>query len=104
VHLPHARFQPMAADDVATAVAAAALAQPINGTVEIAGPDAFHMDEIVGKVLAYDKSALRVVRDPEALYFGLKLTDQSLVPGPSPHLGAITFDWWLTHVPAPPSR
>jgi uncharacterized protein YbjT (DUF2867 family) len=104
VHLPHARFQPMAADDVATAVAAAALAQPVNGTVEIAGPDTFHMDEIVGKVLAYDKSSLKVVRDPEALYFGLKLTDQSLVPGPGPHLGAITFDWWLTHVPAPPNR
>ena len=96
VHLPHALFQPMAADDVATAVAAAALAQPVNGTIEIAGPDALRMDEVVGKVLAYDKSPLTVIRDPEARYFGLRLTDQSLVPGSSPRLGSTRFDWWLT--------
>ena len=52
VRLPHSLFQPMAAEDVATAVAEAAVAQPLNGTVEIAGPDAFHLDELVGKVLA----------------------------------------------------
>jgi uncharacterized protein YbjT (DUF2867 family) len=99
VHLSHALFQPMAAEDVATAVAEAALAEPVNGTLEIAGPDTFHIDEIVGKVLEYDKSPRKVVRDPEALYYGLKLNDQSLVPGPNPHLGSTKFDWWLTHVP-----
>jgi uncharacterized protein YbjT (DUF2867 family) len=103
VHLSHALFQPMAAEDVATAVAEAALAEPVNGTLEIAGPDTFHIDEIVGKVLEYDKSPRKVVRDPEALYYGLKLNDQSLVPGPNPHLGSTKFDWWLTHVP-PPQR
>jgi uncharacterized protein YbjT (DUF2867 family) len=104
VRLPHALFQPMAAEDVATAVAEAALAEPVNGTIEIAGPETFHMDEIVGKVLEYDKSPRKVVRDPEALYYGTKLNDQSLRPGPSAHLGAIKFDWWLTHVPPPQAR
>jgi uncharacterized protein YbjT (DUF2867 family) len=103
VRLSHALFQPMAAEDVATAIARAALAQPANATVEIAGPDTFHIDEIVGKVLEYDKSPRKVVQDPEALYFGVRLSDQSLVPGAGPHLGATTFDWWLTHVPPPPA-
>jgi uncharacterized protein YbjT (DUF2867 family) len=101
VRLSHALFQPMAADDVATAVAEAALAEPINGAVEIAGPETFHMDEIVGRVLAYDKSPRKVVVDEEARYFGIKLSDQSLVPGPNPRLGSTKFDWWLTHVPPP---
>jgi uncharacterized protein YbjT (DUF2867 family) len=101
VRLSHALFQPMAAEDVATAVAEAALAEPINGAVEIAGPETFHMDEIVGRVLAYDKSPRKVVVDQEARYFGLKLSDQSLVPGPNARLGSTKFDWWLTHVPAP---
>ena len=104
VRLPHALFQPMAADDVATAVAGAALAKPENGTIEIAGPEAFYMDEIVGKVLEYDKNPRKVVVDPNALYFGAKLIDQSLVPGPNAHLGSTRFDWWLTHVPPPPQR
>ena len=68
----------MAAEDVATAVAEAAVAEPVNGTIEIAGPDAFPIDEIVGKVLEYDKDP-DVVVDPEALYFGVKLNDQSLI-------------------------
>ncbi len=100
----HSLFQPMAAEDVATAVAEAALAAPVNSTVEIAGPDTFHIDEIVGKVLEYDKDPRTVVVDPRALYFGLKLSDQSLVPGPNPRLGSTKFDWWLTHVPPPQKR
>ena len=104
VHLSHALFQPMAADDVAAAVAEAALAEPANGTIEVAGPDAFHMDEIVGRVLAYDHKTWKVVADAQAPYFGAKLSDQSLVPGPNPRLGSTKFDWWLTHVPPPPQR
>jgi uncharacterized protein YbjT (DUF2867 family) len=104
VRLPHSLFQPMAADDVATAVAEAALAEPLNRTIEIAGPDAFHMDEIVSKVLEYDHDPRKVVTDPGALYFGAKLSDRSLVPGSNPHIGSIKFDWWLTHVPPPPLR
>ena len=101
VRLSHSLFQPIAAEDVATAVAEAALAQPVNGTIEIAGPDAFRIDEIVGRVLEYDKNPRKVVVDPEALYFGVKLSDQSLVPGENPHLKSTKFDWWLTHVSPP---
>jgi uncharacterized protein YbjT (DUF2867 family) len=102
VRLSHALFQPMAAEDVATAVAEAALAEPVNGTVEVAGPEAFHIDEIVGRVLEYDKNPRKVIVDQGALYFGVKLSDQSLVPGRNPRLGSTKFDWWLTHVPPPP--
>jgi len=103
VRLPHSIFQPMAAEDVATAVADAAVADPINGMIEIAGPAPFYMDEIVGKVLAYDKDPRKVVADPDAPYFGVKLNDQSLVPGVNTRVGPTKFDWWLTHVP-PPSQ
>jgi uncharacterized protein YbjT (DUF2867 family) len=103
VRLSHALFQPMAAEDVATAVAEAALSAPINGTVEIAGAEAFHIDEMVSRVLAYDKDQRKVVVDPQAPYFGVKLSDRSLLPGPNPRLGSVKFDWWLTHVPPPPN-
>src|SRR5262249_27289509 len=73
VHLSHALIQPMAAEDVATAVAGAALAQATNGTIEIGGPAAFHLDELIGKVLDYDKTPRTIVVDPEALYFGARL-------------------------------
>jgi uncharacterized protein YbjT (DUF2867 family) len=104
VHLAHSLFQPMAAEDVATAVAAAALEPPVNGTVEICGPETFYIDELAGKVLAYDKDPRRIIVDPIALYSGAKINDQSLVPGPNPRVGATKFDWWLTHVPPPPKR
>jgi len=104
VRLPHSLFQPMAADDVAAAVSEAALAAPVNGTIEIAGPAKFYMDEIVGKVLEYDHNPHKVIVDPDALYFGLKLDDRSLVPGFNPRLGSTRFDWWLTHVPAPTQK
>ena len=104
VHLSHSLFQPMAAEDVATAVAAAALEAPVNGTVEISGPETFYIDELVAKVLAYDKDPREIIVDPIALYFGMKVNDQSLVPGPNPRLGSTKFDWWLTHVPPPPKR
>jgi uncharacterized protein YbjT (DUF2867 family) len=104
VRLPHSLFRPMAAEDVATAVAEAALAPPLNGTMEIAGPEPFHIDELVGKVLAYDKDPRKVIVDSEALYFGIKLTDKSLVPEATARIASTSFEWWLTHVPAPPQR
>jgi uncharacterized protein YbjT (DUF2867 family) len=104
VRLPHSLFQPMAAQDVATAVADAALAPPLNGTMEIAGPEPFYIDELVGKVLAYDKDPRKIIVDPEALYFGIKLTDKSLVPGANARIASTRFEWWLTHVPAPAKK
>ena len=104
VRLPHARFQPMAAQDVAAAVAAAALAPPINAMFEVAGPDIFRMDELVARVLDYDKDPRTVIADADALYFGLSLEDDSLLPGPGARLGATGFDWWLANVPPPPKK
>ncbi|MEN3975717.1 SDR family oxidoreductase [Emcibacter sp. SYSU 3D8] len=101
VRLPHARFQPMAARDVAAAVVDAALGTPVNGVVEIAGPEMFYLDELTGRVLAFDRDPRNVIADPEARYFGLKLDDMSLMPSPNAAIGATSFDWWLTHV-APP--
>lgn len=104
VRLSSARFQPMAAQDVAAAVVEAALAPPVNGTIEVAGPEAFRIDELVGRVLAWDKDPHRVVADPEALYFGVKLDDNSLMPGPNARLASTGFDWWIANVPPPPPR
>jgi uncharacterized protein YbjT (DUF2867 family) len=104
VRVSHCLFQPIAAEDVATSVAEAALAPPLNGTAEIAGPDAFPIDELVRRVLAYDKDPRKVVGDPETPYSDVKLNDKSLVPGPNARLGPTRFDWWLTHVPPPPPK
>ena len=103
VRLSHSLIQPMAAEDVASAVVEAALAPPANGTIEVGGPEAFHLDELIGRVLAYDNDPRKIVVDPEARYFGVKLDDRSLVPGDAARLGPTTFDWWLTHV-APPKK
>jgi uncharacterized protein YbjT (DUF2867 family) len=102
--LPHATFQPMAAEDVATAVAEAALGKPLNGIMEIAGPAVFHMDEIVARTLAHDEDRRQVIADPDALYFGLRLDDQSLLPTTGAQLGSTSFDWWLANVPPPAAR
>src|SRR5262245_56036485 len=104
VRLSHSLFRPMAAEDVATAVADAAVAPPVNGTFEIAGPDTFHIDEIVATTLEHDKDRRKVVVYSNALYYGVKLNDQSLVPGAGARLGSTKFDWWLTHVPPPPKK
>lgn len=102
VRLPHNLFQPMAAKDVAEAVAKVALDEPAYGTVEIGGPEKFYMDELAARVLAYDHDLRTVIADPEARYFGAKLDDEALVPGPDAQLGQTQFDWWLQNVPPPP--
>jgi uncharacterized protein YbjT (DUF2867 family) len=102
VHLPPVRFQPMAADDVAAGIVEAALAEPVNGTIEIGGPETFTLDEAVRKVLAYDHDPRPVISDPAAPYFGVQVSDRSLVPDANARLGATTLDWWLANVPAPP--
>jgi uncharacterized protein YbjT (DUF2867 family) len=104
VRLPPVLFQPIAADDVASVVAEAALDEPMNGTIEIAGPDTYTLDESVRKVLEYDHDTRKVIADPQAPYFGVKVAEKALVPGPNPRLGSTTFDWWLTHVPPPQKR
>ena len=104
VRVPPVQFQPIAADDVASAVAEAALAEPANATIEIAGPDRFTLDESVRKVLEYDHDTRTVIADPQAPYYGITVGESALVPDSSAHLGSTRFDWWLTHVPAPLKR
>jgi len=104
VHLSHAYIQPMAAEDVADAVTAVAVAKPANTIVEIGGPEKFHLDEIIGKVMAFDGDTRPIVVDAEARYFGLRLEDDSLIPGAGAKLGSTRFDWWLENVPPPPKK
>src|SRR5262245_63145572 len=92
---PPGLFQPIAADDVAAAVAAVALAAPRNGMVEIAGPDRAPFNEIVGRYLKAISDTREVVRDPEARYFGGRVEERSLVPLGDARLGRIRFDEWL---------
>jgi uncharacterized protein YbjT (DUF2867 family) len=88
-------FQPIAADDVAAAVADVALAAPKNGIVEIAGPDRAPFNEIVARYLKAIGDPRQVVRDPEARYFGGRVEEHSLVPLGEARLGHIGFDEWL---------
>jgi uncharacterized protein YbjT (DUF2867 family) len=89
-------FQPMAADDVATAVGRIAVGPPVYGTVEVGGPEQFRLDELVRKRLAALKDPREVVADPEALYSGAKVSLRTLVPDKTARLGETRFETWLT--------
>ena len=88
-------FQPIAADDVAAIVADVAVAAPRNGIVEIAGPERAPFNEIVARYLKAVRDPREVVRDPEALYFGGRVEERSLVPLGEARLGRVGFDEWL---------
>src|SRR5262252_1486370 len=96
VHLPPVLFQPMAADDVATAVGRVAVGQPVNGIVEIGGPEQFRVDELVRRRLASLQDPREVIADPNARYSGAKLSEKTLVPGNNARLGETRFETWLT--------
>jgi uncharacterized protein YbjT (DUF2867 family) len=102
VYLPDILFQPMAAKDVAGFVAEAVMGAPQNATVEVAGPEKFRLDELTARVLAFDRDPRQVITDPDAPYYGLKIDDETLLPGHNARLGATHFDWWLLNVPPPP--
>src|SRR5215475_5415732 len=89
-------FQPMAADDVASAVGQIAVGPPVNGIVEIGGPEQFRMDELVRRRLAALKDSREVIPDPKALYSGAKISERTLVPGNNARLGETRFETWLT--------
>ncbi|HEY2497484.1 MAG TPA: NmrA family transcriptional regulator, partial [Candidatus Angelobacter sp.] len=100
VRLPHVLFQPMAADDVAAGVAGIAVGPPINGTVEIAGPEQFHVDDLVRRRMAALKDPREVIADPNALYSGAKISERTLLPGNNARLGETRFEIWLSQPPA----
>jgi uncharacterized protein YbjT (DUF2867 family) len=95
VRVPTAYFQPIFSDDVADAMATVALAAPVNGIVEIAGPEKVRMSELVRRFLVRTKDPREVAGDSHALYFGYEVDDQTLVPGSNPSLGTTRFDDWL---------
>ena len=96
VHLPPVLFQPMAADDVASGVARVAVGPPVNGIVEIGGPEKFRVDELVRRRLASLKDPREVVADPNARYSGAKISETTLLPGNNARFGEIRFETWLT--------
>ena len=95
VRLSSVLMQPMAADDVAAAVAEAALGQPVNGMIEVAGPDQIRQDELVRQYLSATGDARKVVTDDKPLYYGIEVNDQSLIPGDGARLGKIHYKDWL---------
>ncbi|CAB3707646.1 SDR family oxidoreductase [Achromobacter kerstersii] len=96
VLLSPAFVQPIASDDVALAMADATLAAPVNGTVEIAGPERVRLAELAQRYLRKTGDARNVRADPGARYFGALLDDDTLVPGPGPWLGKINVETWFS--------
>ncbi len=100
VRLTSAKLQPIAADDVAAALAPVVLGEPINGTIEVAGPEPLPLAEMVQRWLAAKHDKRKVVVDPKARYFGAELNDRSLTPGENPRIGKIRFEEWLNRTAA----
>src|SRR4029077_13583286 len=110
VHVPPVLFQPMAGDDVATAVGRNSVGPPVNGIVEIGGPEQFRIDELVRRRLATLKDPREVIADPNALYSGARISERTLVPNSKAGLGETRFETWLAQSAAqipgtnPPSK
>ena len=101
VRLAPVLIQPMAADDVAKAVGRVSVGSPINGTVEVAGPQQFRLDELVRDGLRARNDPREVVRDPEARYFGAKLAERTLLPGDGASIAETRFEAWLDQTLVP---
>jgi len=95
VRLPPALIQPMAADDVASAVGRVSVGAPLNGMVEIAGPEQFRLDELIRGVLTMHNDPREVVTDPQARYFGINPSERALVPGTGARVAETRFSDWL---------
>jgi uncharacterized protein YbjT (DUF2867 family) len=96
IRLSPALMQPVVSDDVAAALADLAVSAPVNGTVELAGPEQFRLDELVRLFLRANQDARQVVTDANARYFGAVLNDQSLIPGDTPRIAPMHFEDWLS--------
>ena len=96
VRLSSAHIQPILSDDVAAALAEVTLGAPVNGMIEIAGPDRLGLDELVRRFLRAKQDARQVVTDVHARYFGIDVNDRSLTPGDNPRIGPTHFDDWLS--------
>lgn len=96
VRMPPALIQPMAADDVASALAKIATHPAVNGTVEIGGPEQFGLDELARRSLAARRDPREVISDPHGRYYGIEVSERALLPNKDARLGEIRFDSWLT--------
>src|SRR5689334_18716893 len=85
----------MASDDVASALCGIAMGSPANGAVEIAGPEQFRRDQAVRRDLAARRDPREVVADSQARYYGIGVSERSLVPNNGARLGPTTFESWL---------
>ena len=96
VRVPPVLIQPMAAEDVATAVGRVATGEPLNGTVEVAGPEQFRFDELIRQALSARNDPREVFADSHAKYFGAEVNERTLVPGNDALLGKTRFEDWLS--------
>jgi uncharacterized protein YbjT (DUF2867 family) len=95
VIIPTALAQPIAGIDVGEALAELAIGEPLNRTVEVAGPERLRLSDVAAEVMTAYDDPRRIIADPRALYFGAELTDQSLLPGRNSGIGALRFEDWL---------
>jgi uncharacterized protein YbjT (DUF2867 family) len=96
IHLAPVLIQPEAADDVVATLADIAEHDPVNGVVELAGPEQFRLDDLARRVLSAKHDLRTVTADPQALYYGAELADRSLVPLGDSRIGSTRFEDWLT--------
>src|SRR6476659_4798168 len=101
VRLPPVLMQPIASDDVAAVMSDVALGEPLNGTVDLAGPESIRQDDLVRQFLNATGDGRTVITDPKALYYGIAVNDRSLTPGAHPRLGPTRFADWLCRNAAP---
>jgi uncharacterized protein YbjT (DUF2867 family) len=94
--LSPAFIQPIWSDDVAAALADVTLEAPVNGMVEVAGPEKIRLDELVRRFLRANKDTRQVITDVHALFFGTELNDQSLTPGDNARIAPTRFEDWLS--------
>lgn len=97
LRLPPVLIQPIAADDVASALVQSALAGPSNNIVEVAGPDTFSLPTLAEEILTANEDCRTVIADPDALYFGAHMAGASLTGGEHPRFAPTSFDDWLRH-------
>jgi uncharacterized protein YbjT (DUF2867 family) len=93
-------IQPMAAEDVASAVGRISVGSPVNGIVEVAGPQQFRLDELIRQFLRERRDPREVITDPHARYFGAELDERTLLPGDDARLAETRFEDWLSQAGA----
>lgn len=96
VHVPPVFIQPIAAENVASAVAKVAIGKPLNAVVEIAGPERFLFAEFIGRGLRARNDPRQIVVDPNTPYFGARLGELTLIASGEASIGEMRFDDWLS--------